>query len=113
MLLNFNLGGNMCITFSRSQDEGFKGECDIVEHLANFIGNSAVAVVGGTALATIAYVALNALGYETLTAAALATVLPYIPVTLTAFGLAPLAGGIAAAGTVIALMIYLASTRDK
>lgn len=96
----------MCIEFYKSQ-----GECDILSSLANLIGNTATAVVGGTALASIAFVALNALGYEALTAAAFAAVVPFIPVSIAAFGALPILGGIAAAGTAIALMVYLCSVR--
>lgn len=94
----------MCITFSREQLE-----CDIVSHLLNLAGNAAVTVVGGTALASIAYVALNALGYETITAAALCTVVPYIPVSLAAFGAPALLGGLFASAAAVALLTYLAA----
>lgn len=103
----------MCIRFSKSQDE-----CDVLSYLANVVGNAAVAIVGSTAVATIAYVALNALGYEAITGAALAVVVPYIPVALTApvamtaCAFVPLVVGIVVAAALTAMIISLASNRS-
>jgi hypothetical protein len=101
----------MCIRFSRSQDD-----VDILSYMSNIVGNAAVAVVGGTAVAAIAYVALNALGYEAITAGALAIVVPYLPLAVTAavatYGLVPLVAGVVAGAALLALVLYLGSNKS-